>query len=469
MRLEYKVLDLFSGAGGMALGFQSAGARCVGAVDADAAAAKTFKTMFAHDRPRVFGGPEDGDVNNLEVEQLLGALSEVPDLVVGGPPCQGFSRIGRAKHASLLEDEEERLLRGGQRDPHRNQLYRYFLGVVRACRPKAFVMENVPGMREMLGVDQARRISREAARLGYNVRYFLLNAVWYGVPQHRWRLFFIGFRRDLGAMAVPTPPVRTHDGPLKPSDFAAYPEDHWLIEGRNIPEAAELLPPVTVFQALGDLPRQRKHWSPRSGLGEKPKERRLPLRGEPSDYVKKLRAWPGLPAPEAVSGNWYRWTPRDFPIFAEMAEGDRYPQAIAIAHQRFRAHLQELRASGAEPPLANSRSFEALKKKFVPPYRNDAFDDKWRKLIMDRPSWTVTAHLSRDTYSHIHYHSRQARTITIREAARLQSFPDGFEFSGNFGERYRQIGNAVPPLLARAIAESVFEQLRALESGESAA
>ena len=98
----------------------------------------------------------------------------------------------------------------------------------------------------------------------------------------------------------------------------------------------------------------------------------------------------------------------------------------------------------------------------VPPYRNDAFHDKWRKLIANEPSWTLTAHLSKDTYSHIHYDSRQARTISVREAARLQSFPDGVEFAGNFGEQYRQIGNAVPPLLARAIASELFLQLAEL-------
>jgi DNA (cytosine-5)-methyltransferase 1 len=83
-------------------------------------------------------------------------------------------------------------------------------------------------------------------------------------------------------------------------------------------------------------------------------------------------------------------------------------------------------------------------------------------LIAGKPSWTLTAHLSRDTYSHIHYDSRQARTITVREAARLQSFPDGVEFAGNFGEQFRQIGNAVPPILARAIANELFSQLREL-------
>ncbi len=90
--------------------------------------------------------------------------------------------------------------------------------------------------------------------------------------------------------------------------------------------------------------------------------------------------------------------------------------------------------------------------------------DKWAKLHPDRPSWTLTAHLSKDSYSHIHYDGNQARTITIREAARLQSFPDGFEFCGSPGDQFRQIGNAVPPLLARALARNLLDQIAALEN-----
>ena len=95
----------------------------------------------------------------------------------------------------------------------------------------------------------------------------------------------------------------------------------------------------------------------------------------------------------------------------------------------------------------------------MPPYPEEIFVDKWRKLVPDQPSWTVPAHLSKDAYSHIHYDSDQARAISIREAARLQSFPDAFVFSGNMGERFRQVGNAVPPLLAWAVACSVLESL----------
>ncbi len=446
-----KTLDLFAGAGGMALGFQAAGTRCVGAVEYNQPAANTFASIFAPDEPMVFGGPEHGDVNLLPVTDLLAALPSQPDLVVGGPPCQGFSRVGRGKQASLL-DEIDRVRQGGVTDPARNQLYQYFLAVVRKSRPLAFVMENVPGMREQLGRDFAKAIAREAHYCGYNVRYFLLNAASYGVPQHRWRLFFVGLRSDLGHRAIPKPPPATHQAHSF-LEGTALPDDPWMIAGPDIPVVEAPRPHVSVRDALGDLPRLVGHLK-----GQEPIEQQLDLRRAPSAYGQLLRSWPQLEARGRVSGNWYRNNTRDFRIFKLMAQGDRYPQALEIAHSLFNEYLAGLNP----PPHPGSEEWCTLRDNFIPPYRNDAFHDKWRKLIADEPSWTVTAHLSRDTYSHIHYDSRQARTITVREAARLQSFPDAVDFAGNFGDQYRQIGNAVPPLLARAIAESLLAQLREL-------
>lgn len=451
--MEATVLDLFAGAGGMALGFRAAGAQCIGAIEFDQAAADSFSQAFADESPVVLGGPDAGDVNKVPVRALLERLPQKPQVVVGGPPCQGFSRIGRAKQASLLA-EDTRVRQGGVRDPGRNLLYQYFLAVVREARPLAFVMENVPGMREHLGNDFARKIAREAHYIGYNVRYFLLDAADYGVPQRRLRLFFVGLRSDLGHDAVPSPPVRTH---LAASGLpgSSLPDDPWLVAGPDIPTVADPQPLVTVRDALGDLPRLKGHLGPD---GVPPVERSMPLRGEPSRYVRSLRSWPRLVAPDSVSGHWYRFTARDFPIFERMAQGDCYPEALEIANRLFREELRGL----PDPPTAGTAAWEKLRSRFVPPYRNDAFHDKWKKLIADEPSWTLTAHLSKDTYSHIHYDSRQARTITVREAARLQSFPDAIEFAGNFGDQFRQIGNAVPPLLARALADQLLGQLERL-------
>jgi len=234
-----------------------------------------------------------------------------------------------------------------------------------------------------------------------------------------------------------------------------------LVLGLVVPSVAKPAPAVSVRDALDDLPRLSAHL-----LGVKPVDEPLPLQGEPSRWARELRKWPGRPAPEMVTGNWYRYTPRDFRLFREMASGDRYPQALAIAHRLFLHFLEEQRAKGKHLQ-PGSAAYESARRAYIPPYRNDAFHDKWGKLRSSEPAWTITAHLSRDTYSHIHYSTAQARTITMREAARLQSFPDSFEFSGNQGDRFCQIGNAVPPLLARAIASRLLEQLRELESEDS--
>jgi len=451
--LTATVLDLFAGAGGMALGFRAAGTKCIAAVEYDQAAANTFGRNLAADSPKVFGGPEHGDVNDIPVEELVESLPAMPTIIVGGPPCQGFSRIGRAKQASLL-GEADRVRTGGVTDPGRNLLYQYFLATVRQTRPLAFVMENVPGMRGHLGVDFARRISREAHYLGYNVRYFLLNAAHYGVPQNRWRLFFVGLRSDLGHLAVPAPPVQTHlPNGIPNRSSTAGAEDPWMMAGDSIPTGDNPSSPVSTREALGDLPRLNGHLE-----GAEPRDDPLPLRREPSDYVASLRSWPGMSAPDLVSGNWYRFTARDFRIFELMAQGDSYPEALGIANSLFRETLKTM----TPPPAPATPAWEKLRADFVPPYRNDAFRDKWKKLVAHAPSWTLTAHMSKDTYSHIHYDSRQARMITVREAARLQGFPDAVEFQGNHGDQFRQIGNAVPPPLARALADRLLEQLDSL-------
>ena len=152
-----------------------------------------------------------------------------------------------------------------------------------------------------------------------------------------------------------------------------------------------------------------------------------------------------------------RLTLRDFAIFRRMPPGSDYPTAIRIAETIFRERLRGRRRSHAVTP--RTREYRDLREATVPPYDPGKFPNKWWKLVPSQPSRTLTAHLGKDTYSHIHYDSEQARTISVREAARLQSFPDGFEFAGSMNTAFRQIGNAVPPLLARAVAEEIKAQL----------
>src|SRR5438477_10066599 len=142
-----------------------------------------------------------------------------------------------------------------------------------------------------------------------------------------------------------------------------------------------------------------------------------------------------------------------------MKPGDRYPEALAIANARLAKAIEALRKASAQVPETATTEYQELKDSIVPPYPEHIFIDKWRKLVPDQPSWTVPAHLAKDSYSHIHYDDEQARSISVREAARLQSFPDAFGFCGNMGDCFRQIGNAVPPLLGWAIANAVLAAL----------
>lgn len=121
----------------------------------------------------------------------------------------------------------------------------------------------------------------------------------------------------------------------------------------------------------------------------------------------------------------------------------------------FEEALAQLRTETGAAPRRGSAAWETLRASIVPPYDTGKFPNKWRKMEPDLPARTLMAHLGKDSYSHIHYDSAQSRTISVREAARLQSFPDGFVFRGAMNAAFRQIGNAVPPLLARAVAGEI--------------
>lgn len=453
------VVDLFSGAGGLSLGFHAAGARLLAAVDASEMAGKTLKQNFArlqHGAEPVVCHGEAGNLETLDLERVV-ARGHGPDILVGGPPCQGFSRVGRAKLRSLAEDPESE-------DP-RNALYQRFLLAASFWKPRAVLMENVVGMLSLRGQNVAELIAADLASRGYRVGYVLLNAVWFGVPQYRERLFFIGLREDLGLL--PSAPDPTHLAEL-PSGYLRAREGLNLsfdFAGRfelAIRPGRASLPATTVGDALDDLPPILDHLSPGS--------RRLRTedlhvlqpheRAATAPFARLMRKWPGFPVATGVQEHAIRRTPRDFETFRRMRPDDRYPEAIAIARARFAEELDRQTAAGTAP-VRGSEAFEELEKEFVPPYPEDRFVDKWRKLNPGRPSWTLPAHLSRDSYSHIHHDDAQARAISVREAARLQSFPDAFEFCGNMGDCFTQIGNAVPPVLAWALANHILGLLRA--------
>jgi DNA (cytosine-5)-methyltransferase 1 len=459
-----EVVDLFSGAGGLSLGFAAAGCVIRAAVDKDTSSAGSFLKNLGRIQPdcppAVISG-RDGDLGRLSLDEIR--IDHSPDILIGGPPCQAFSRIGRGKLDSLSDE--------GFVGDLRNRLYQKFIEAVELWSPLAVVMENVTGMLSVAGTNYAEIVTRELADLGYRTGYAVLNAVWYGVPQYRERLFFIGIRENL--VLLPQAPPTSHqadvpEGYLRPcrgvTQRLAFGDEGWDRDlGQLVIPALDFQrPAVTVEEAIGDLPKLTDHRNgsllPRGSFRSP-----VPYITENfNGYVSILRSWPGLTALEAMDDHVTRRTRRDYDLFRRMKPGDRYPDALKLAEEHeeklFKEKLLELAAAGTAPE-EGSKEWKKLRAQYIPPYDAENFLDKWRKLYRDKPSWTVPAHLGKDSYSHIHYDSEQARMITPREAARLQSFPDAFEFEGSMGDCFRQIGNAVPPLMAWAIAAELMKCL----------
>jgi DNA (cytosine-5)-methyltransferase 1 len=168
-----------------------------------------------------------------------------------------------------------------------------------------------------------------------------------------------------------------------------------------------------------------------------------------------MKSWPGFEAPEeGLRDHVIRYLPRDYELFARLNPGDQYPEAYQHALKMLSERVAQLRRQN-RAVREGSVEYERLRAEIVPPYDATKFPNKWRKMWRDQPARTLMAHLGKDSYSHIHFDSEQARTISVREAARLQSFPDGFVFAGTMNPAFRQIGNAVPPLMAKALADTI--------------
>jgi DNA (cytosine-5)-methyltransferase 1 len=454
-----RVLDLFSGCGGMSLGFHHEGCLIVGNVEMDPDAARSHALNFhgadpsslaLHGKARDITATEPED---LAAELGLGPVADVVDVIVGGPPCQAYTRVGRAKLAHLGDDPD-----AFRSDPRRT-LYQRYLHYVRAFRPVALLMENVPDILNQQGDNVVERIASTLGELGYDVRYTLLNAAFHGVPQARERLFMLAYRHELGARI--RFPRATHHFKLPPGYASS--RAHALkgvLDGRGAhyveaDHGGPHLPrSVSAEEAIGDLPAVRGdavRRGPRrfDGRSLLPYPEDVPI----SAYARLMREWPGFEAGAGIVDHAIRHLPRDGWTFARMLEGAEYPDAHAIATRRFEALAKRRKLH----PRSNEHA--ALKAAIIPPYDPGKFPNKWWKLRREAPVRTLMAHLSKDGYSHIHYDPDQARTISVREAARLQSFPDGWRFSGTMNPAFRQIGNAVPPLVAAAIARTMRETL----------
>lgn len=405
MGIEYTFIDFFGAPGGLSLGFEMAGFKSLGVLDIFEAGIETYLFNFPHAKAIV------KDIRKVSVNELKKEFGIGPtdiDVVVGGPPCQGFSTIGRVKIASLarngvwdLNNHHPRFI-----DDPRNELYREFIRMVNGLLPKIVVMENVPGMISYRNGEIVREIIEDFAKIGYRAEARVLNAVEYGVPQIRKRIFFIAVRKNLKVNIRWPRPTHIYNPVFK--------------EKKLLFESPELIPAVTVWDAIGDLP------SPVPG---KPKLADFPLEYDKAPF-SEYQKWARNGSEKVHNHITRQHNEKDRKVFELMKEGEKWKDLP-----------EEIRKSYG--------------------YRDDIFNDKFKKLKRNEPSWTVVAHLHKDGYMYIH--PVEPRTITVREAARLQSFPDTFIFKGSRTDQFKQVGNAVPPLLAKAVAECIKWMLEDLE------
>ena len=361
--LPLRIIDLFCGAGGLTLGFTRLASRPAGSIwanDFNRYAAETYNANF---------GPHcvDGDIIDLLADPKV----EIPqaDIVIGGPPCQGFS-----------------LLNKNRDDDPRKQLWRPYMEVVRRSGAEIFVMENVP---QLLGTIEHGEIIEAARQAGFKTTAAVLCAADYGVPQTRNRAFIVGC-----SFADPDeyfPPRKTHYNPQK-KPVAFFQDD--FSEYVSSPQ-----PWTTVRDAIGDL-------EPPAGVE---------IRDDEPPYDLHFGR-----TPTEMSLKRYKAIPKE-------------------GMNRF--DLQRI-----VPELTPDCWIR----------KTQGGTDLFGRLWWDRPAFTIRTEFYKPEKGRT-LHPKQHRPITHREAARFQSFPDDFIFTGTKIEIAKQIGNAVPPLLAARVAEAVYE------------
>ncbi|TMU20384.1 DNA cytosine methyltransferase [Halomonas sp. ATBC28] len=467
-----RVLDLFAGCGGISLGFQAAGFENIGAVELDPPAAKSHAMNFhtgasdelkqIHTKARDITEIEPADL--LQDFGLQGDARSHVDVIVGGPPCQSFARVGRAKLREIAKHPEAFL-----NDP-RGNLYLRYLHYLNELKPLAILMENVPDVLNYGGHNIAEEVCEALRDLGYNARYTMLNAVFYGVPEMRERMFLIAYQDELECSDWFPEPSHWIDLPpgyhgsrqvaMKTVKRNLQDDQKQFFVDPPEPEQSDLSLAVTAEQALSDLPFINDDSPLKLGKATRRFDRADNYSCAPRNrFQQQMRFWEGLGTRETIADHVIRYLPRDYKIFARMQPGDQYPEAFQLATIMFEEELERIKVKEGVELKENMPRYYEVKKAFVPPYDTGKFPNKWRKMEADKPARTLMAHLGKDSYSHIHYDSRQARTISVREAARLQSFPDSFVFQGPMNAAFRQIGNAVPPLMAKALAEQIRSTL----------
>jgi DNA (cytosine-5)-methyltransferase 1 len=401
------------------------------------------------------------------IRQALGDDSK-DWVLIGGPPCQAYSLVGRSRMRGTTTNQ----IKEFEAD-RRHYLYRHYLRILAVHQPAVFVMENVKGLlsakvKEQRIIESILRDlknpeipngTRNVAPVRYNLyslvtnvdpgenlnpEDFVVRSEKYGIPQARHRIIFLGIRSDLPA----TPKT------LVPAD-----------EVFTVKQAISDLPPLrSGLSKEGDGTAQwesavsssiHEKWLRESSVEQKVRKAiRKAVQNLRTNLTRGKEFFPGSPLPR-IYRNWF--------VDEDLAG---FCNHTTRGHIRGDLHRYLFAAAYAEVN-GNSPGLEQYPVQLLPDHKNvtDAligskFNDRFRVQIANRPSTTVTCHISKDGHYFIHYDPTQCRSLTVREAARLQTFPDNYFFEGPRTEQYKQVGNAVPPLLARRIAEIVARVLK---------
>ena len=427
---QFRVLSLFSGCGGLDLPFSEPHYRVVKAYDSDPAAVCCLRTNLGIDA-------EVMDVTDPVFPYKLQAVGHI-DLVLGGFPCQGFSKAGPKRS-----------------DDPRNRLYEAMLQAVVMTQPALFIAENVDGMAQNFSGTFVGQIKDDFHRAGYGVSYRILNAVNFGVPQYRRRIFFVGVRQDV---AVPFMwPEETHYGGSRNGEF----KTGWEVdEHPSLFRLNQLLRPRTICDAIGDLLGQNETFPDHVCAGYSEDDVKVMRKSSEGQKLCNVRfsdtsiyTW-DIPAVFGETTNCERrilltiGKNRRKSIYGSVPNGN--PLSLAVISE-----LSGVAVGESELVSLVERGF--LKR------MGDRFDLKgamfcsglYKRPKWDEPSPTVLTVFDNPRFF---FHSKLDRPFTIRECARLQSFPDTFRFLGtgiSIKDAYRLIGNAVPPEMAHALERQV--------------
>lgn len=398
MKRKFTFIDLFAGCGGLSEGFYMEKFEALAHVEIDSIACKTLKTRMDHyGYKNSESAVLEADITSSDMIQRIEKTvnGKKVDVIIGGPPCQSFSSLGRAKDDN-----------GMKNDP-RNYLFESYVKILNHFLPAFFVFENVTGLltATLNGKHIVNRIVNELSE-NYDVKLDVLNSANFGVPQIRKRVIIIGVKKSLkiNIESVYSSIKKTHYDPEMSKE-----------------DCKGLKKYVTVRDAIEELPKLFP------GQGEKSVSFSSKRNNE---FLRRIVKKDSCVLLDHVARN---HNDKDI---------ERY-RVMSQEHWTFQELLQN------RPDLNHEKQ--------------RVFGNSYTVQWWDLPSKTIIAHLYKDGNQFIHPDHTQGRTFTVREAARIQSFPDNFVFEGARTDQFKQIGNAVPPLLAKAIAKALKQQLIMLE------